>query len=210
MAARAPQRDANPEPPKKPPKVKPATRRAAFAQVTRDDFAELVGRRWQAVKQSAELHGIPLEGSPIDLHEVLAWYHGRLLADAATIRKLEAEVRRGRAPAPATEDGADDDDHSGLSIDELDRRKRIEEVEKLQLANSKTRGQLRDVDEVVSFLGLVSGVLRQAVETLERKLGPDARELITEALDEVESLVDDTFRAAAPDPLEEGDGVDLD
>lgn len=145
--------------------------KAFLRAVPQKQYLGWAGQSRGVVGRQAALHGIPLEGSSISIPEVIGWLHGflaessRTLHDEPTrpsIQSVEDEARLLKARADLQE----------LKRDE-------------QLGDLIRRDQFHDV------MMRWAAVIRKAGDRLGKKFGPDAQDVLNEALDTCESVIDE-------------------
>jgi hypothetical protein len=137
-----------------------------YAAIPQKHWRQMSGRQTKVLHEQAQRYGLPFGGPTINLPEVVRALHDFLAANA---RKL-----------------ADDDDdllHSDGSSPALERY-REERALIARLDRLEREQQLVPRDNVRQGLGQIAGLLRTAGETLQRECGPEARQILDEALDD--------------------------
>lgn len=148
-----------------------------YRDVPKAMWREWSGRQAKVINEQAHRYGLPLEGKSIDLRKLARCLHD-FLADNKY--KLAAT-------------GGDDELLAGPSTPELNaarlaylkERTRISQIE----ADVK-EGRLLGRDEVHQVYAVIAGVFRQASETLLRRFGEEAYEVLADALDAAEKQME--------------------
>lgn len=137
-----------------------------YAAIPQKHWRQMSGRQTKVLNEQAQRYGLPFGGATINLPELVRALHDFLSANA---RKL-----------------ADDDDdllHSAGSSPALERY-REERALLARLDRLEREGQLVRRDNVRQGLGQIAALLRTAGEALQRECGPEARQILDEALDD--------------------------
>ncbi len=158
------------------------TRWEFYGSIPQKHWLEMSGRQAKQLAEQHARYGLPW-GKTIDLSTMLrAWYE--FLARNA--RKLAA---------------ADDEDPllAGVSSPWLESYRK----ERTLLARIERREKQRQVlplDEVHEALNRIAAILRTAGETLARVCGPEAAEILNEALENAQREIDNSLTPVAGDP----------
>lgn len=157
--------------------VDAATKDALYRSMTKSDYARLAGISRVQVQEASQVHGAPLGGTSIDLAEVLPWFHAVL----ATLGKSHMRVER---------------DSEGMTVrwrHSTREAKLVEETRMKTLQRMQAEGSLVDVEAVREAWAIVSQTFRSAIETLQRRCGSVAHELMLEALEQAEREIAEQF-----------------
>jgi hypothetical protein len=123
-------------------------------------------QRTQIVEQAAR-YGIPFGGKTIDLPAVVAALHNFLAANAAKL---------GAADGPQLD---------GPDSSQLERYRRLR-ADKLELEVQELAGELVRGRVMAEGMGAGFVAMRHAIESLQRRYGPDAGDLMCDAIDSAE------------------------
>jgi hypothetical protein len=136
----------------------------------RSSYATMVQKQPNSLTNLYRTHGVPLEKSPINLAEVLLWFHGYIAKYG----------RRCNGRAEVAED------------DELDSRKKRLDLETLEIKFKmlqsdleKKTGNAVSADEVERLFVWFEGELRKLGERLGKRFGADAQNLFNSTLDRI-------------------------
>lgn len=132
------------------------------------------GRQAKVLIEQAERYGIPFGGAVIDLTKVVPALHNFFADNAAKLAKNDDPLMQGSG-SPALEDYR----RERAAIARLDRLER--------------EGQLIPREQSRQALGQGAAILRAAGETLQRQFGPEAAQILHEALDDFQHEIDRTF-----------------
>jgi hypothetical protein len=147
------------------------------------------GRQHKVLAEQASTYGIPLEGETIDLPRVARWIHD-LLADHG--RKILAgdsaeEIWTGDTSSPA-----------------LERLREVQyEIKKRELAELDKTLVARDAMRKMLTQGAT--ILRGLGDTLQRQFGPDALDLLNDALADFDRSIEAFFEEQAAAEAEQTD-----
>ncbi len=142
-------------------------------------WREMSGRQARTINEQAERYGLPFGGATVDLYALVPALHNFL---ATNKHRLAAPV--------------DDPMMTGESSPALERY-RDERAKIARLERLEREGTLVAREALHEGWQLVSGVLRQAGETLQRQFGSEAHAILEEALDEADRHVARTLGGAA-------------
>ena len=153
-----------------------------YKTVPKTDYQQLSGRPSRTLIDQARRYGLPYplpdQGSDarVNLFEVLRWWHDFLAENG----------HRLAGPKP------DDPMLAGVDSPALERYR--EERAKLARLDRLAREQsLLPRDSMREVLGRIARILRSAGESLGRQYGPDAQDLLNEALDDYSGEVETFF-----------------
>ncbi len=140
------------------------------------DFARMMGRPSQQLLRWREQHRMPYpeeKRQPVDLRAVLAW-----LADFLANLVSQDDAIMAGGDSPALE------------------RWRTERAELAELDLDQNRGELLHVGAARQTLGRWAQILRKAGEQLRRQYGNDAGDILQDALDDCDAIVDELVKVA--------------
>ncbi len=157
-------------------------RREYFATCSKRHYREFSGRQTKILHDQAALYGIPISQPTVDLAAVIRWLHD-FLADNR--QKLQAT------------DG--EDPMSGESTPALERW-REEKWRLARLERQRVEQSQLPRDEIHELLGRVAGILRAMGDRLQRRFGPEAYNMLTEALDDADRHVATYFQTNRNQP----------
>lgn len=143
------------------------------------DYMAMSGRSARVLIDQARRHGLPYPtGSrePVDLTAVIRWLHDLLSTHGQ------------RLSAPET----DDPMMAGASSPALERY-REERAKLARLERLQKEGQLLPREAVHEALVRIAAILRSAGEILGREHGPEAQDVLNEALDDAQREIDRSF-----------------
>jgi hypothetical protein len=136
----------------------------------RAKYASIVQKQTTALTNLGKTHGVPLESTPLNLAEILHWFHGYIAKYG----------RRCNGRAEVAED------------DELDNRKKRLDLETLEIKFKmlqsdleKKTGNAVSADEVERLFVWFEGELRKLGERLGKRFGADAQNLFNSTLDRI-------------------------
>lgn len=138
-----------------------AAREKTLAECPKKIYLRLAGRQAKVVNEQADRYGLPLRGEVVNLFEIIRAFHDLL-------PKLGSLIG-----------------HDGPALERL----REEKFRLAQLDRRERESQLLPRDAVHERLALVASILRRAGETLARRCGPEAHQILNEALDEADREV---------------------
>jgi len=147
---------------------------------------EVLGCQAKTLQDRAEKYGFPWGGPTCNLWALLRWCVDRIAADG---RELEA-ARRKVAQAEQLAAAAGGEElalYAGASSPSLERLRKLKGDE-AELDVLEKRGVLVRRAAVAQSMGQAADAIRRAGEKLERRFGPEARELIEEAIGELERM----------------------
>jgi hypothetical protein len=142
-------------------------------------WVEWSGRGRQVLDEQHARYGLPVKGATIDLAAVARWVHDLLAAHGRKINADEPEMLAAEVSSPALE------------------RYRELRCAILELEYQIKCGQLVSVAHSREFHTLTASVLRDAGRHLQLRHGQDAYEVLSDALDECERLLEIYFADAA-------------
>ena len=148
------------------------TRWEVYASIPKRDWVKMAGRQHKVVNEQAIITRIPFDAKTINLPDVV-----RALHDFLARNKYKLA-------------GADDDDpmFAGANSPQLERYRKIK-TDLLELQLGKERKQLLSREFVHEIHVQVAALLRGAGETLQRKHGQDAADVLNMALDDGDRLI---------------------
>ncbi len=149
---------------------------AYYSTIPLKHWRAMSGRATKVLNDQAARYGIPFAGPTIDLSAVVRALHGFLAANA---RKLVAV-------------GDEDPLLAGVASPALEEYRR-EKVKLLRLDVQEREQVLLPRDRIHEGLSRIASVLRLAGDALQRQYGPDARQIIDEALDDAQREIDLLF-----------------
>ena len=161
-------------PPRKPAAADPSVDPHALPKLL---WVRWSGRDHRVLTDQARRYGLPVGGPTIDVAEVARWIHN-LLAEYG--RRILAG------------DAAADVESGGDDSPALQRKREVEF--QLKLRDLAERDQvLVHREKIRQGLAAIAGVLRQFGDTLQRQHGPDALDLLNDALADCDRAVEAIF-----------------
>lgn len=142
-----------------------------YASVPKKHYVEMSGRQPKVLIDQAVRYGLPLKGKTVDLSLVLRAFHDFLAKNARKLAKQEAA-----AADPWKEE-----------------RTKLARLQRLE-----REGVLIRRDQVVEAAYKYGMVLRAAGDRLQRRYGPEAQEILEEAVREFEQEVRKAFGNSPP------------
>ena len=154
-------------------------RRRLYRKLPQQDWLELSDRKLKQLQEQAIRYQIPIATAPIDLYAAVQGLFATIAAFA-----------RGRHPKPA-EDASDADVlmSSAFGGSPALERYRDEKARITKMQREELERSLVSVDSLVPMLGKVSGLIRDAGERLQTRFGPEAVEILNEAIDAADEEV---------------------
>ena len=149
-------------------------------------YCELSGRHRQVLNDQARRYGLPLLGPTINVGEVLRGFHDLIARNKHRLVPWRAE-------------GEDPDTDSlliGPPTRQLERLRRAK-AEREEWTLEREKGKWVRLDEAHTDLAAMANVLRTAGETLRRTFGEQARNVLADALDEIEGMIAAKFTPPA-------------
>lgn len=137
-----------------------------YRAIPQKHWREMSGRQTKVLQEQAQRYGIPFDGRTISLPDVVRALHDFLKRNAVKL-------------------SADDDLLSGETSPALERY-REERAALARLDRLERERVLVSRQEVREGLTRIAAVLRTAGDTLQRQYGPEALEILNEALAEAE------------------------
>ncbi len=159
------------------------TRWEVYANIPKKDWIKMSGRQHRTINEQAITTGIPFDAKTINLPDVV-----RAIHDYFAKNKYKLA-------------GADDDDPllAGTNSPQLEKYRKVKtDLLKLQLGEAQKRLLRRDL--VHHGLVRIASLLRASGETLQRKFGPDAADILNKALDNADREILDLVGDGTPDP----------
>lgn len=137
-----------------------------YRTVPQKHYVLMSGRQPKILKEQAALYDLPCGEKVVDLYKLLRAYHDFLAKNG---HKLLRSDDPGVLNGPPTE-----------SLERL----RLAKAKREEFAYKRELGQYRSVEEVQQGLAIFANVIRQAIETLQRECGEEARSIMAEAIEE--------------------------
>jgi hypothetical protein len=153
---------------------------AAFRRVAKRIYCAMANRQPKVVNEQADRYKLPLRGATVDLCEIIKAFHDFLAANA----------RRLAGP----ESGSDEDDPllAGGTSPALERY-RLVRAKREEFNYERDLERWVDRELLNRALGVLAAVLRQAGEGLQRQYGPEAQNILDEAIDDAVERAIATF-----------------
>ena len=126
----------------------------------------MCGRPPKVINEQADRYGLPLRGKTLDLYAVLSAFHGFLAANKHKLAATDGEDPMSGENSPALEKWREEK----WLLARLERRRQEE--------------RLLPRQDVHDGLIRMSSILRNLGDTAQREYGPDAAQLVLEALDD--------------------------
>ncbi len=145
-----------------------------YQSIPQKHWRAMSGRQTKVINEQAARYGIPFGGPTINLSTVVRGLHDFLADNALKLSRDDDELMVG-AGSPALE------------------RYREERALIARLERMTREGSVVPREEMRTALGRIAALLRSAGETLEREHGPEARNILDEALDDAEREIDQMF-----------------
>jgi len=140
------------------------------------DYREMSGRSARVLIDQAKRYGMPIAGRTVDLAALLSWLHDFLATNSTRLNAPDSDdPMMGGVASPALE------------------RYREERAKLARLERLQKEGSLLPRDELHQAHGKMAAVIRSAGEILRRQFGPEAGDVMTEALDDVQREIDRAF-----------------
>lgn len=168
-----------------------------YASITKGDWSRWSGRQHKTLNEQAERYGLPIGEATINLPDVVKWLHDFLATHAHAL-----------ATAGEEDDGPTDPELRAAKLDNIRERTRLSRIEA-----DRKEGVLLPRDQVHQVYAAIAGVLRQASETLQKRFGTEAYEILADALstadEHIEEIVGGEGEPAAEEtpPGEGGDAL---
>lgn len=141
----------------------------AFWSIARElpkvDYQAMSGRQTKILHDQARSYGLPVLGPTVDLARVIEWLH-QAIAD-------------GRLHNP----GDDDEGLGGQNSPALERL-RAHKATLAEIEVMKARGEIFSAEEMNRRVLDMAGILRAAGEKLQRRFGEEARQILSDAIDD--------------------------
>jgi hypothetical protein len=145
-----------------------------YESVPQKHYAAMSGRQWKVLAEQAQRHGLPITGKTLSLPRIIRAFHDFLAANKHRL----ASTAAGEDPLM-----------QGEGSPALERYRTVRaDQEELKLA--EMRRELLPRREIHQYLQRGQGIVRQAVETLQRQYGPDAAKLMNDAFIEAQRVLD--------------------
>ena len=138
-----------------------------YGSIPQKHWRRMSGRQTKVINEQAARYGLPFGGPTIDLPAVVKALHDFLADNAVKLARDDDALLQG-ASSPALE------------------RYREERALLARLDRLERERSLLPRDEIRVAMGRIGAVLRGAGETLQRRFGQDAVEILYEALDDAE------------------------
>lgn len=151
-----------------------------YHAIPQKHWRQMSGRQTKVINEQADRHGIPFGGATVSLPAVVRALHD-FLADNKYKLSRDDDVLMTGSPSPALE------------------RYREERAALARLDRLEREGELLPRDSVRQSLAKTAAILRIAGETLQRQYGPEAAEVLNDAIDDAESEVNRFFSRFEPD-----------
>jgi hypothetical protein len=150
-----------------------------YATIPQKHWRQMSGRQAKVINEQATTYGIPFSGPTVNLPDVVRGFHDFLARNARRLREIDDEMMLGDPDSPALERFRE----AKANLAELDLQKR--------------KGELVPRDEIREGLGRFAARIRGAGDLLERQFGPEAAEILREALDDCTLELDRSFEDGA-------------
>jgi hypothetical protein len=151
-----------------------------YAAIPQKHWRQMSGRQTKVLNEQAQRYGLPFGGPTINLPEVVRALHDFLAVNARKLADDDDDLLHAEGSSPALE------------------RYREERAQIARLDRLEREGQLVPRDSVRQGLGQIAALLRAAGESLQRECGPEARQILDEALDDARREIERQF---GPEPL---------
>jgi len=152
-------------------------RQRYYARIPQKHWREMSGRQAKILQDQAALYGIPFDRPEIDLRAVVRALHDFLATHHQKYRRRQYD--------PDT--GEEEEEPTALE------RLQEERYKRQRLARLKEEGKLADVAKIRAGLALIASLLRSSGESLQKKHGPDALEILDSTLCDCERQIERMF-----------------
>jgi len=149
-----------------------------YESIPQKHWREMSGRQTKVLNEQAERYGIPFGGRTICLPRVVKAFHDFLAKNARKLADEDDPLLNSDVASPALE------------------RYREERAAMARLDRLEREGQLVGRADVREGLGRVASILRAAGDGLLQQFGPDAVDLLNEALSDAEREIERLFSDA--------------
>lgn len=149
-----------------------------YRSIPAKHWKEMSGRQARTINEQAVAHGIPFAGREINLPDVVRAMHDFFARHA---QKLATFV----GDDPLLADGGETTQFLEKLREETWKLRRLERMEK--------ETELVPRATVHESLARIAGILRMAGDTLQRQFGPEAFDVLNDALDDAEREIEASF-----------------
>jgi hypothetical protein len=143
-----------------------------YASIPQKHWRQMSGRQTKVLQEQAERYGIPFASREISLPRVVKALHDFLAANARHLPS-DADLLGPDFGSPALE------------------RYREEKAAIAKLDRLEREGELIEVSVLRDGLNRIAAILRSAGDSLDRRFGPEARQILNDALDDAHKHVED-------------------
>lgn len=147
---------------------------APFRDVPQKLYRMMSGRQAKQLNEQADRYGIPFGGAKIDLCAVILKFHEFLSANS---QKLASA----RAPDPVMQ------------------KQRETKIRLMEIEIQEKENRLVPRHEVRQHLTRIAAILRRAGDRLQRQFGPEAVDVLNEALDDARAEIGRSFGEGEPE-----------
>lgn len=155
-----------------------------YASIPQKHWRQMSGRQTKVINEQAARYGIPFGGASINLALVVRGLHDFLADNAVKLSREDDPLMQGSG-SPALE------------------RYREERAALARLDRLEREGNLIPRSETRETLGRIAAILRSAGDALQRQFGPEAAEVLYEALDDCGREVERVFGDEAHDSTDQ-------
>lgn len=148
-------------------------RREAYSAVPEVEFAKMARRQVTQIRQAAVARGLPMGNGPVNLYQWVA----AALDIISTIRKSEEDAR-----SPALE------------------RLRSAQAAREEIALALDQKSTVKRSDVHESFALVSKILKETAANLAKRHGPEAGEVLDDAITEMKRAIDQRFGSGDDEP----------
>jgi hypothetical protein len=148
------------------------SRREHYATVPKKDFCALAGRQHKQVDDLHRNYGAPIEGKEVNLYKFVKWAFDFLAENGRKLLRAET----------------DDELLSGPATTELEGLRRASRLLK-ELEYGERKKQLLPRDRVHDGLTRIASLMRDCGDSLQRRFGPDALDILNQHLDAAEAEI---------------------
>jgi hypothetical protein len=145
-----------------------------YESIPQKHWRKMSGRQTKVINEQALRYGIPFGGATVNLPAVIRALHDFLAENALKLAREEDLLLQGTS-SPALE------------------AYREERTKLARLERREREGSLIPRDEAREALGRIAALVRGAGDALQRRFGPEAAEILDEALQDAEREIDRTF-----------------
>lgn len=162
-----------------------------YRSIPQKHWRQMSGRSTKVLNEQAERYGLPVGGPTIDLPRLARSLHDFLAENALKLATEDDPLLQGGSSSPTLE------------------RYREERAALARLDRLEREGALLPREQVRACMGRIAALIRTSGESLQRQFGPNALDILSEALDEAQRELDQAFgQGPAQGPDRKGETVE--